>query len=151
MRYTLLLAATLLIPGCFTFRIDGPPTMFGDRHVTELGIPFWFFAASGPYDTPDSAGAAIDEAFRLWSTLEPGFTQEGLLVVAKCVEIQLYPGGKVPGDDLSLNYAGYYWPQGIIEVAMDRRWTDIYMNLDHVGVLTLRHEWRHALRGAWHP
>ena len=150
MKYLLLPLTAFMLPACGVLETDDAPQPFGERHVTPLGIPFWWWQPSELYATPLAAAQGIDDAFGWWVPLQPGWSYDALLAVARDHEIQLYPGQKVPGDDASMGYAGYTWYGGLIEIAMDRQWTDIYMSLDHRGVMILRHEWRHALLGNWH-
>jgi hypothetical protein len=150
MKLLLLPLTAFMLPACGILETDDAPQPFGERHLTPLGIPFWWWQPSASYETPDAAASGIDEAFGWWVPLQPGWSYDALLAVARDHEIQLYPGDKVPGNKPSRNYAGFTWDSGLIEIAMDRFWTDPDMNLDHVGMLTLRHEWRHALLGNWH-
>jgi hypothetical protein len=137
----------LLLAGCYD---ENPaPALHGERHVTALGIPFWWVGPSDSYTTTEAASVAIDQAFTEWTPLEPETPMEYLLAVARGTEIQLYAGHTVPGDG-KIYYAGFTWYGGPIEVAMDGESNDLLMGLYHQGMMILRHEWRHALRGDWH-
>jgi hypothetical protein len=104
----------------------------GEFYVTPRHGVAYYGAAQ------DAAG--IDEAADLWlewcrvRSVDPGATLQACAVYVR-------EGATVDGV-----HAGYWWPNGVIEVARSAPYgADGHMELDSYGLLWLRHEWLHEL------
>lgn len=158
----LLLIPTCLLGGCSRgldgfsnfYEGGGAPEPYGEKHVTPLGITFYWPGPCWQHQTPEYTASEIDAAFEL-DVASPGqlatWGRDTLLGLAKASPIQLVRDTRVVGDGRSGGYAGYCFGRGrVIEIALLATWYDPALDATWTGVYTLCHEWRHLRYGQFH-
>lgn len=158
-RFVKLLSTAVAGGAAGCARVDAPevgwrPLTGVEQKTPNYWIPFWWDGPGGAFSTPEEAGIEIERVHAAWMKYYDerwGDMEDWELLMATIyVDIQLFTGGTIRGNDPSGDthtYGIFWYDHNQVDVAMATpyHW-DRSLGIYTQGLEVLIHEWSHCAR-----